>query len=48
MFNGRQKPVKDSIIKAFGVDLDDPQAMLYQEQFIKLKCFMDYYTIHRD
>jgi hypothetical protein len=48
MFNGRQKQVRDNIIRAFGIDLDDPQAMLYQEQFIKMKCFMDYCTIQRE
>jgi hypothetical protein len=48
MFNGRMEQVKTNIIRAFGIDLDDPQAMLYQEQFIRLKCFMEYYTMPKE
>lgn len=42
MFSVMDDQVMTNLIQAFGVDTRSTNAMVYQEQFIKMKCFMEY------
>jgi aryl carrier-like protein len=48
MFSVMDDQVKTNLIQAFGVDTRSINAMVYQEQFIKMKCFMEYQTLNKE
>ena len=39
--------MRDAIIQAFGIDISNTASKIYWEQYIKLKCFLHFFTLQK-
>ena len=48
MFIAKTKEVKNCIIQAFDIDINNPTAQITWDQYIQLKCFMQFFSLPQD